>query len=715
MANGRNCCTWELFAVLAWVGIGLYVFWLSWWGHIPQLWTIILPLLWLALMVFQVTFISRACCRPRIEFGDDEKDVNAFIYQVEEVNPNLKDQKASNSPTQNKRKGLRGRLKKVFSDNVDFFNFSEAKTEKVNGKDRKYIEKKFPVINQSPFAKNTKALFRYMIDNRSAWGLMLLAVIIATAKWNPDWEESTSDAVSTYLTAFAALFSVLISLLFSNGIEKNKENKRLFQALCGDIKALAMYACALTNDINKYTIKHKNNNNNLPIESIRKRGSVEAEFAKLRYLLAVVAPVAKHVLRQAPNPNKACYDKLDDKYRIRVYVPRGRLEWLCIKTRICNVGIFKGFQCIAPRLEQDYSNVWKIQDPKENKDGNALKYYLYKKIRYLMENTKMDLFEVVMYCILDQINDMRERSALNRDQLAKDVGSRIRDGRKERYDIIDSYSKERDLIAKYQHIYASWGTMYSLTTYDQPAVVHLTIVFSLMLYTYGLAGFNINEAQKNWAGSNPDPDAPDWSGEPDITDTYIILYVIVKTVLQIIPFTWFWFLSRSIGKPFKKGYPDATIISKDARDTQEQVSKLMSVRPQVDACDQLNFDISREDMLTAINRRSIGGDKLLYGKKRGGIKGFLGKDDDLEQEIQIRLGERSRTNKRGSIYFSKDEEKVRREIEQQIKQQIKDEEAEKRRLEEAKKRASAGAKKEEDGANNYQPKKFKVRYKNVNF
>ena len=709
MANGRNCCTWELFAVLAWFGIGLYVFWLSWWGHIPQLWTIILPLLWLALMVFQVTFISRACCRPRIEFGDDEKDVSAFIYQVEE------EMKPLDSTTQGKRKGFRGRLKKVLSDNVDFFNFSEAKTEKVNGKERKYIEKKFPVINQSPFAKNTKALFRYMIDNRSAWGLMLLAVIIATAKWNPDWEESTSAAVSTYLTAFAALFSVLISLLFSNGIEKNKENKRLFQALCGDIKALAMYACALTNDINKYTIKHENNNNNLPIESIRKRGSVEAEFAKLRYLLAVVAPVAKHVLRQAPNPNKACYDKLDDKYRIRVYVPRGRLEWLCIKTRICNVGFFKGFQCIAPRLEQDYSNVWKIQNPKKNKDGNALKYYLYKKIRYLMENTKMDLFEVVMYCILDQINDMRERSALNRDQLAKDVGSRIRDGRKESYDIIDSYSKERDLIAKYQHIYASWGTMYSLTTYDQPAVVHLTIVFSLVLYTYGLAGFNINEANKNWAGSNPDPGAPDWSAEPNVTDTYIILYVIVKTVLQIIPFTWFWFLSRSIGKPFKKGYPDATIISKDARDTQEQVSKLMSVRPQVDACDQLDFDISREDMLTAINRRSIGGDKLLYGKKRGGKKGFLGKDDELEQEIQIRLGGRSRKNKRGSIRFSPDKEaSVIRNIIQDIKEEEAERKAKEKEERDAKKRASAG---DEDGKKeeNYQPKKFKVRYKNVNF
>ena len=140
----------------------------------------------------------------------------------------------------------------------------------------------------------------------------------------------------------------------------------------------------------------------------------------------------------------------------------------------------------------------------------------------------MDLFEVVMYCLLDQINVLQEKTSIG---------------------TLKNYSKERDLIAKWQHIYSSWGTMYSLSTYDQPTMVHATICFSLILYTYCLATYNrisaVESFNKNENG--------EWSNE-QVTDLYIGVYVMIKTLATVMPFTLFWIYSRIIGKVFKNDF-----------------------------------------------------------------------------------------------------------------------------------------------------------------
>ena len=93
----------------------------------------------------------------------------------------------------------------------------------------------------------------------------------------------------------------------------------------------------------------------------------------------------------------------------------------------------------------------------------------------------------------------------------------------------------------------------------------------------------------------------DWVEEGRDT-FYIWFYVIVKSFVQIFPFTWFWFLSKLIGKPFKKGYPDADIISKTARDTQYQVSNLMTNRAAIDGWDK-GYDYRK--LMKACDRESI--------------------------------------------------------------------------------------------------------------
>jgi hypothetical protein len=192
----------------------------------------------------------------------------------------------------------------------------------------------------------------------------------------------------------------------------------------------------------------------------------------------------------------------------------------------------------------------------------------------------MDLFEVVMYCLLDQLNILREYK----------LG-------------VESYSKERDLIMKWQHIYGSWGTMYSLTTYKQPVAVHVILTMSLLLYTVSLSVYYKAHALSNWDKASINSA---WYGE-DPSMLWIQFYTFMQSSLTILPFTILWSLGKTIGRPFKRGAIDSNIVTKDAKDTQAQVSKLMRYRACIDKEELWNqFGVTVEDeYYAATDRDSI--------------------------------------------------------------------------------------------------------------
>ena len=76
-----------------------------------------------------------------------------------------------------------------------------------------------------------------IISNPVLWSLVIFIEVVLVAVFAEELIDSQMDLYIATVSAFSALFSVLIALLFSSGMEKNKENKRLYQALCGDIKA----------------------------------------------------------------------------------------------------------------------------------------------------------------------------------------------------------------------------------------------------------------------------------------------------------------------------------------------------------------------------------------------------------------------------------------------------------------------------------------------
>ena len=443
-----------------------------------------------------------------------------------------------------------------------------------------YLEKKWNIEKDTQVGTCMKVIYNSWLFSPTTFFLWEIGIVMLFSFFlDISLTSSVRTALDTYIVAFVGIFSVLLSLIFANGVEKNKENKRLFQALCGDIKAMAMYLGALTNNKDKYVTTDKDpNDENKGFATIRTRDTYEVEVEKIRLLLAVLAPVAKHVLRNAPSPNNPNYKKLDDKFRIRIEIPDETTCGGMIQQMLIRWGL------VEPESNQDDSQSW--ANLNKNSDVNQIKVYLFEKIKKVSEDSGMDLFEVVMYCLLDAINELNELPY-------KYLG----DAR---------YSKERDLITKWQHIYGSWGTMASITTYRQPTLVHLTIFICLSLYTVATTVLNRNLAYVNFTvgdGGDPYSYYSDWTGsvevlgDIDVVGTidwwYFRYYVIVKSIFQILPFTWLYFLSNHIGKPFKKNMPDAEVISKDASDTQYQVSNLMANRACIDAWDMVQ-DYSKE-------------------------------------------------------------------------------------------------------------------------
>ena len=188
------------------------------------------------------------------------------------------------------------------NDDGDAFKNTELKKDDVGY----YIETKWPVRQRTCCARWGAWAWNGMISNSATWWVLTFVVIGFVGFYGDKIDASFRDAISVYILAFVGLFSVLISLLFSNGIEKNKENKRLFDALCGDVKGLAMWVSGLMNERSIYDYSPEGSVRDA-VDRIDTKEQYEVECAKIRLLLSVLAPVAKHVLRDSVN-NRADYN-----------------------------------------------------------------------------------------------------------------------------------------------------------------------------------------------------------------------------------------------------------------------------------------------------------------------------------------------------------------------------------------------------------------------
>ena len=115
-------------------------------------------------------------------------------------------------------------------------------------------------------------------------------------------------------------------------------------------------------------------------------------------------------------------------------------------------------------------------------------------------------------------------------------------------------------------------------------------------------------------------------------------------------------MSRTIGQPFKKNFPDSNIISKDARDTQYQVANLMSRRGCLDA-----WDIAQSyerNLKSTLNRDSLAcSSGFLYPEKlqkeqkelnkQSTLDGIVKKKEENKTDKILKAIQEDRRNKKG--------------------------------------------------------------------
>ena len=80
----------------------------------------------------------------------------------------------------------------------------------------------------------------------------------------------------------------MLTMTLGTGLTKYKDEIRLFEALAGDVKAMAMFMVHLTYDAQKYVRDG---------DELKLKPDVEKQYEKIRVLLAVITPVARIVLK----------------------------------------------------------------------------------------------------------------------------------------------------------------------------------------------------------------------------------------------------------------------------------------------------------------------------------------------------------------------------------------------------------------------------------
>lgn len=310
----------------------------------------------------------------------------------------------------------------------------------------------------------------------------------------------------------------MLTMTLGTGLTKYKEEIRLFEALAGDVKAMAMFMVHLTYDSEKY--------NRGPDQKLQWKPDVEKQFEKIRVLLAVITPVARVVLK-GKRLESGCIGWWCRKYEIEakvtelethknyIKIPKGEKNtfplrfFACWDERSC-CGIWKscfncGCRCPSnwwcslkyrrwkfkwseyeinnQALVTDYDRK-KIKELKLNivfpsgvdERGYWASYQLqlekhapttyeislYKKIYKIQEESGLDLFETLMTVLLDEIIKVSE----NELGFGKDEGSAVMSA----------------VYTKWDSIYAAWGEMASIKSYREPLVVHLYRAVMLGVY-----------------------------------------------------------------------------------------------------------------------------------------------------------------------------------------------------------------------------------------
>ena len=310
----------------------------------------------------------------------------------------------------------------------------------------------------------------------------------------------------------------MLTMTLGSGLTKYKEEIRLFEALAGDVKAMAMFMVHLTYDAEKYYTGED--------QKLQWKTDVEKQYEKIRVLLAVITPVARVVLKgkrikpgclswwcrkyeteakvtelethknyiKIPEGEKntfplrilACWDdksccgtwkscfncgcRCPSNWWCSLKYRRWKFKWSEYKTinKAVELEFDRGkIKQLVPDLifpsgvsERGYWDSYRIQ--LEEHGPTTYEISLYKKIAEIQNKSKLDLFETLMTVLLDELIKVSENGL----GFGKDEGSAVMSA----------------VYAKWEGIYASWGEMASIKSYREPLVVHLYRAVMMGIY-----------------------------------------------------------------------------------------------------------------------------------------------------------------------------------------------------------------------------------------
>jgi len=149
-----------------------------------------------------------------------------------------------------------------------------------------------------------------------------------------------ANVVPYLKTLYSTIQNVMVFMLVMTlgaGLGKYREEIRLFEALAGDIKAMAMFLTHLTYDNQKYVAPDGKDYKNIVLEY---KDNVEDQYRRMRLILAILTPVARVVLKGESDGEKrpeATTDRLETK---KYFIPNRRYNNNCFPLRI--------FDCCFP-------------------------------------------------------------------------------------------------------------------------------------------------------------------------------------------------------------------------------------------------------------------------------------------------------------------------------------------------------------------------------
>jgi hypothetical protein len=439
---------------------------------------------------------------------------------------------------------------------------------------QKWEKVSHPVYQDNRCIKINRALFAFI---SSPLVFIILNGFIIWGIYTSDIPKQTiSDGYKDAMKGVAGLYNMVLALMFTSAIQRYKESKKLYSALCGDVKAFAIWLTTLSQDHVKYNLIISKDTKKFQ-GNVRSNVVIDDTFEKVRMLLAVLAPVVKRVIRRANNDlsvitdrERLDYNKLDDKYHVQQIT-----YCCCIKKWVETSGLKTITEDEKVEFKEAMGNLSSNSDKKlidniyskysrYNMDawGSLLqtdknKKVIFEKVKMVSDKTDMNLFEVLMYCLLDEVNDLNER----------DMG-------------IDN-GNERDLISKWNNIYQAYGSLMSYNKYVEPLAIRIILVSSLIVYSVA-ATFMIRD------------------------DGNLSIWI---ALANIAPYLMVWMLTNLLVSPFsRRTFFVVENVTSEGRETQRHVNKLLECRSNFD-----NVDFYRKKQS---NAKRQGGNITIKNKRQ---------------------------------------------------------------------------------------------------